>query len=199
MADFNLPTADWSWGAIRGENADYATARSTYYTQHNKGGYVGQDYSSPNYKVYRALLWYDTSSLGVGAVISKANLVWTYGTYGNFSGTDFTIYVVKFAWDTSQNFYNDTNYDGVLSADIDTTFLDTADIVNNSTHTSGDLDITRINKTGETMFGLISSRDINANTPTGTEYVRDIKPTLSVTLGGSTTVHKFFPLLGVGK
>lgn len=196
MADFNLPTADWSWGSVRGENADYATARSTFFTQQNKSGYVGQDYSSPNYKIYRSLLRYDTSSLGVGAVISKANLVWTYGTFGNLSGTDFTIYVVKFAWDTSQNFYNDTNYDGVLAADIDTTFLDTANIVNNSTHTSSDLDITRINKTGETMFGLISSRDINANTPTGTEYVMGISPTLSVTLGGS---HKFFPLLGVGK
>lgn len=196
MADFNLPTAEWSWGSIRGEDADYATARSTKFTQSNKEGYVGQEYSSPKYKVSRALLRYDTSSLGVGAVISKANLVWTYDTSGNYSGTDFTIYVVKFAWDTSQPFYNDTNYDGVLAADIDTTFLDTANIVNNSTHTSGDLDITRINKTGETMFGLISSRDINANTPTGSEYVRKIFPTLSVTLGGS---HKFFPLLGVGK
>lgn len=199
MADFNLTTAEWSWGSISGSNADYATARSTYYTQHNKSGRVGQEYSSPNYKVYRALLRYDTSSLGAGAVISKANLVWTYGSYGNFSVTDFTIYVVSFAWDTSKAFYNDTNYDGVLAADIDTTFLDTANIVNNSTHTSGDLDITRVNKTGETMFGLISSRDINANTPTGTEHVIGISPTLSVTLGGSTTAHKFFPLLGVGK
>lgn len=199
MADFNLPTADWSWGSVLGRNADYATARSTYASQQNKSGYVGQDYSSPNCIVYRALLRYDTSSLGVGAVISKANLVWTYGTYGNFSGTDFTIYVVKFAWNTSKDFYNDTNYDGVLAADIDTTFLDTANIVNNSTHTSGDLDITRINKTGETMFGLISSRDINANTPTGTEYVRGIAPTLSVTLAASSNKVRTFPLLGVGK
>ncbi len=198
MADFNLPTETGTWGYVQGLATEYASARSSG----NGGivgltGSVGQFWTGTYYKINRALLIYDTSSLGSGATIAQANLVWTTpasATGIDLSTTDFSVTVMKLNWTT----FNATHFANIASADVDGVLLNTADFAYETTFTSANLDTTRINKTGNTTFGLISSRDLSETAPTGNEYLKDCKPVLSITLGGANVTHSF-ALLGVGR
>lgn len=196
MTDFS-PGGTWTWGTIIGSNADYATAHSESSTQINQFIKAGQVLNGGTYSVYRGTLYFDTSSLGAGAAISKVNLVYTPTFYDDKSATDFDLLIVdpSTAWGY-QGFYTTANYNALLTDTIDGLFWNTSS--GSGVRTSANLSTSWVDKTGITRYGVISSRDRDGTQPTGNEYVKlNGSHTLSVTLGGNK-VHTF-SLLGVGR
>ena len=133
--------------------------------------YIGQQYVSlPKYNIYRAFVFFDTSTIASDATISAATLS-LYG-YSDGSVTDFDL--------TIQNGQPTYPHDPLEAGDYDKTLysgsggtLGTSGFV-----TTGYNDITLdstgigwITKGGATKLCLRSSRDIDAIEPTGDEYV----------------------------
>lgn len=196
MADFS-PGDKWMWGSIIGSNADYATAHSVVSNKSDRFIKVGQVLNDGTYGVYRGTLYFDTSSLGAGAAISKVNLIYTPTIYDDKSATDFDLLIVdpSTAWGY-QEFYSTANYNALLTDTIDGLFWNTSS--GSGVRTSANLSTSWVNKTGITRYGLLSSRDRDGTQPTGNEYVElNGSHKLSVTLGGNK-VHTF-SLLGVGR
>jgi len=174
--DFAGGTAD---GFIMGENgSSYAVAHSTstsaYY---GATDYIdcGQDTYGSGARVNRAFFLFDTSSIGSGNVVTQVNL-YLY-VQSNQSVTDFDVQIVKYDWsewaaDQSNATKRETAYDGCLAAAADDSiWKNTADIVVSKAYTSGNLSTAWVNKTGTTYYGLRSSRDLNADAPTGDEFI----------------------------
>jgi hypothetical protein len=162
-------------GYIYGLNAAYATARSTSYsfliTQNLAA--VGQSFQSSNYYVNRGFLKFDTSAIPDWANITQVNLKMV--CVGDYSTVDFDVQIVKQNW-VSQDPITDGNredaYDNCLSGTADSNiWQNTSGMSPNTQYASGNLDTTWVNKTGFTYYSLRSSRDLNNDTPSGTEVI----------------------------
>lgn len=155
-------------------DANYNTARTTAagdtLNSTSTWAIIGQAYSGGVYGVWRYALYFDTSSLPDDAIITSATLS-LYG-YGDFSDTDFDIQIQSgmptyphdpaVVGDYNYSYYSDnggslSTSSFVLSAYNDITLSATG--------------LTWISKTGATKLMIRSSRDINGNTPTGSETI----------------------------
>ena len=191
--DFAGGTADYS---IYGDDADYATASST-----SDGTfiatiiYVGQSKPS-RYRLYRGLVIFDTSTVDDDATITQANLTLT--ATDDDSTTDFDVQIVKYVLTGTR----ETDWDGVLSSDADSSiWRNTSGMSKNTPYASGNLSTAWINKTGNTGYGLRSSRDKNGDVPTGYEFIHlasashateGYRPVLSVTYTAATSGNPYY-------
>ena len=128
---------------------------------------VGQYWYSPAYYVYRGVVFFASGDLPDTADISAAALH-IYGE-GDYSHTDFDVTVVSFSG-SQPPVADDFDVLGTTSYGAASTSGFATDGYN--TITLNATGIAAINKSGTTVFGLRSSRDISATTPTGAEYVR---------------------------
>lgn len=189
--DFVDDTAD---GFIYGQSSSYSSARDTsdYIQVSPDGLWLGQNFSSNLYYIYRGFLKFDTSSLPDSATITSIKLKLT--VYIDNSATDFDVIIKKQNW-SSQDPLSTSNreaaYDNALTAnDDDNIWRNTNGVSANTTYESGALSTSWVNKTGNTYYSLISSRDKSATTPTNAENIllytaesttASYRPTLVVT------------------
>jgi len=149
----------------------YATAQAGagVYTQSTLRD-VGQIYYNPGYIVYRLGSAFDTSSLGAGVTITSATLS-LYG-WSDDSDTDFDITIVSGA-DLADKLV-DADYQDLLNDTTSFGSLSSASFVEGAWNviTLNPTGLAAISKTGATRFGIRSSRDISATTPTGFEEVQ---------------------------
>jgi hypothetical protein len=175
--DFAGGTADCE---IKGGSTVYATARATSTAiaatawQMN----IGQYLSGSDYYVLRLFVLFDTSSIGAGSTVTQVNLKMYNYLSSDGSATDFDIQIVKCDWSAlagaiTNATYRENAYDACLSSDADDSILvNTVSIdASRKQWTSGNLSTAWVSKTGTTYYGLRSSRDLNADVPTGNEYV----------------------------
>jgi hypothetical protein len=160
-------------GAIYGQNATYATARSTS-TGYNTGDNdinVGQNKPS-DYLVYRGFLKFDTSLLPATAVISQVNIRMVVRQ--DVSTTDFDLQIVKCDWsayDPLSAANREAAFDACLAATVDQVWRNSSGIAVNTQYTSPNLDTSWPVKAGYTYYGLRSKEDTDASAPAGAEYL----------------------------
>lgn len=163
-------TAD---GIIVGTSATYSTARSTSSGVNTTGAVanLGQRLQTGNYTVWRAFVSADTSSIPDGDTVSAASIF--VKSSSDTSDTDFLVKVYRFAWTDPLGTDQEGNFDGAYggSATLEGTLRDTASGWVAGTYYSLALDPAGINKTGNSRYALVSSRDVGNNTPAGNEYV----------------------------
>ncbi|NPU89976.1 MAG: hypothetical protein HPY87_08890 [Fervidobacterium sp.] len=160
---------------VRGNYVNYSVARATSTSYANTETYlnVGQFYyTTPAYSVWRHFLCFDTSSIPDGAIVNRAYLRMALRGKNTSNGS-FYVYIRKQDW-SAQYPISDSNretaYDNCLAATTDNTFIQvTSSTALNTYYDSGDLDVSRINKTGYTYYSLISSPDVN-NSPPPSNY-----------------------------
>jgi hypothetical protein len=163
-SDGQVKSGDGAYAFIH----DFATGNEVATTGINI--YIGQLLAGANYRIYRGYVYFDTSSLPDGGVITAATLN-LYG-YNDQSSTDFNI--------TIQNGQPDYPHDPLEAGDYDYTKYsgDGGSLTTAGFSTAGYNTITLnadgrswINKAGTTKLCLRSSRDISSTVPTGVEYV----------------------------
>lgn len=179
---------------VYGNDADWTTARSTS-TGYNDGS-GGKLYSGcrNTYVARRAALLFDTSSIDDDATITQVNLK-IYVTDDD-TGADFTVLIVKYDWSQwesslANTTYRETAYDGILAGTQETNNLGSTAGGYTGSKTSGNLATDWVSKTGNTYYGLLSSRDYNNTTPTNSyeqigfgsasNATESYRPVLSVT------------------
>jgi hypothetical protein len=203
MANFVGDAAD---GFIYGQNAVYATARSTSAAENwnNASVKTGQ---TVTYQVYRSFFKFDTSAIGADATVTQVNLKLTVET--NSTTADFVPLITKYNWSSGKR---QERYDGVLAADLDDGNFGstgTGTWSANTQKTSGNLSTAWVNKTGMTYYGVISEEHLHDSAPTASEMIEwysasatteAYRPILTVeyTSGASPVLHRL-SLLGVGK
>ena len=166
-------TAD---GYVNGIDANYATARNTSYSYEIAGTFfaVGQKYTiTPLYFVYRSFLKFDTNSIPDAATITQVNLRMVCTS--DYSATDFDVQIVKQDW-SGQDPLSDANreaaYDNCLAGtQDDSIWRNTLGMYPVTQYTSGNLDTSWVNKTGNTYYSLRSNRDKDNNAPSGNEHI----------------------------
>ncbi len=165
--------SDASFAEIGGVDEVYLTARSTASSSRTFPVSIkcGQEFipgiMGPDaYGIYRSFLKFDTSVVPNNATIIRARLRLALMSY--LSNYEFDVQIVKYDW-SAQDPVDSGNrqdaYDGCLSAALDSIWR-TIEIGSNIGFTgifySNDLDLARIDKSGNTYYGLRSSRDFNA-------------------------------------
>lgn len=132
---------------------------------------VGQETSSSNYRVWRAYVSFDTSAIPDDATVTSATLY--LAASSDNSVTDFDIKVYRLAWTEGLCANQEANFDAAYgaSATLEGTLRNTSSGWSSGTYYSMSVDPAGISKTGDTKYSVVSSRDINANSPTGAEYV----------------------------
>ena len=172
--DFSGSTAD---GEVYGSsNTSYNTARDVSLGFGDSSIFfrVGQRLNITYYFIYRSFLKFDTSDIPNDDTITQVNLKLTAQT--DNSDTDFDVQIVKQDWSGQDPLSSDnreTAYDNCLSGTADDNIWHNTDGISvNSTYTSGNLSTSWINKEGSTYYSLRSSRDKNANEPSGNEYIQ---------------------------
>lgn len=199
-------------GYVYGNNAAYATARSTAYNGSTSGAYFrcGQGVAKSIYNVYRSYLKFDTSGIGAGNTVTQVNLMLTVQST---IPTAFDVIIIKQNWSgqdplAAGNF--EAAYDNCLGGTADDNiWRNTNGLALNTQYASGNLSTAWVAITGNTYYSLISSRDIAGTTPTGAEFIgihsqeattSGYRPVLTVTYtaGGGSTFKQSRALLGVG-
>jgi len=162
-------------GELYGQDSSYATARGTSYGSDITSGTarIGQNKSGGSiYYVFRTYLSFDTSGIADGDSVESATLYVTADT--DLSSTDFLVKVYRFAWAEALNGASqEANYDGAYggSATLEGTFRDTASGWSSGTKYSMSVAAGGINKTGDSKYTMVSSRDVDNTTPDGNQYV----------------------------
>ena len=167
--DYAATTAD---GYVYGNNATYATARSTS---------SGRDITDvemclgqiTGYYVDRAFLKFTTSDIPDTDVISQVNLKLV--TVRDFSTTDFDVQIVKHDWsaqDPIATANREAAFDGCLAGTADSSiWRNTLSMSTNTQYTSGNLATDWPSKTGSTYYSLRSSLDYAGTAPTGDGFI----------------------------
>ena len=150
-----------------GSNATYATARGTYSGTVGDRLIVGQKLDAGVFSVYRPFTYFNTSTIGADATIVSATI--KFYLRDNNSTTDFDVQIVKISNDGISA--NDSGFDAILAGDADDSILVNTASSGAGYNTSGALDITHINKTGNTWYALRSSRDASNTEPSGREDI----------------------------
>ena len=160
--------AETDGGAISGQNASYAAARSTSTASDDSSGnaYCGQ---STSFQVMRSYFRFDTSSLPDGATVTDVKLY--LKVHWDYSTTDFVVQIFKFDWSTPLGSSREANYDA-SGAVFDQNWRSTSGLAVGTYYAnSTTLDVTHVNKTGYTYYMLKSEEDTNNSTPGASEYV----------------------------
>ena len=172
MTDFVSSSGD---GYIYGkETNNYTTARSTstgfdISADNHRLGQWKEDLGLSGYDYWtrRMFLKFDTSSIPDMAIITRVKLRLT--AQADSSTTDFDIQIVKQDWSSQDPIASGTReaaYDGCLAGTADDNiWRNTSGMSLNTPYESGELDISRINKTGNTYYSLRSSRDYSNTEP----------------------------------
>jgi hypothetical protein len=95
------------------------------------------------------------------------------------SATDFDIQVVGANWSASDPIGAgtcDAIFDLILAETTSVVVRNTSGIATSTQYTSPSLPVGWVNTSGSTYVGLRSSRDYDANTPTGLEYIEFKSP-----------------------
>ena len=152
---------------VYGKSTVYATARNTCFGHFSLSPLVGQEFSTPDYRVYRTGLKFDTSILS-GAIINQVNLVMTV-LNDQSTAAEFDIEIMKYDWSASDPIAagnRETIYDGILAAVLDDSiWRNTAGMAVDTPYTSGNLSTAWIEKEGSTYYALISAEDRNNSAP----------------------------------
>jgi hypothetical protein len=155
-------------GSINGVNATYSTARSTS-TGSTQNNYprIGQN-KPGNFEVYRAFVYFDTSSIGAGSTVTQVNLkVKGYEKY--ITGSDFTMQVVEQDFSSLTIASNrEAMYDGCLSGDT----AGTLEYSFRGYGSSTNLTTSYVKKDGTTTYSIRSDRDYANTEPTGAEFLQ---------------------------
>lgn len=167
--DFSDDDAD---GYLGGASFNYSTARNTVYNLDDTDSiiYIGQQYYSFSYYVYRGYLKFDTSAIPAENTISQVNLKLV--CIQDQSATNFDVQIVRQTWvdpliDDYANSYTGCR-DGTADSNI---WRNTNGMSINTQYTSGDLSVAWVVKAGFTYYSLRSSRDYSATSPSGAEYI----------------------------
>ena len=159
-------------------NAVYATARNATVYDGINTTMMGQYFSGGVYGVLRYHLHFPTASLPDWAVLDSASV--SLGPITSDSdNTPFNIHLVESTASgtaTSPDMFND--FPGWASSGT-YSVTNLANVVASNTYSNGDTvnvqlnatGLAKISKTDSTRFFALSSRDINATTPTGLEYL----------------------------
>ncbi|HDK27144.1 MAG TPA: hypothetical protein ENG48_08675, partial [Candidatus Atribacteria bacterium] len=165
--------------------ADYAQSvyvqeETTYMTAHDaETGTPNLDGASPHcgqkkdangkYWIYRGFVFFDTSFLTADALIESASLQLYYSS--DKSDTDFGVVIRNNDGIAPHNPVQDSDY-------LYSQYIGNGGSENTSQFNGTKLDISLnstgkswINKTGNTIFAIISDKDISATPPDGNEYV----------------------------
>lgn len=165
-------TANADDGQISGNNATYATARSTSTASDDTAttATIGQSLAG-TYFVYRYFVRFDTSTIPDDATIDDAELFLTADS--DFSTTDFNVQCYRYAWTSTLAANREADYDGAYGggATLEGTFRATSSGWSSGTQYSMTVDTAGINLSGYTGYTLVSSRDVAGTTPTGNERV----------------------------
>jgi hypothetical protein len=161
-------------GYIYNSGTNYNTVRTaTTGTVNNAGAFItiGQKKQigipTSTYSVYRGFVFFNTSTLPSNAYLDNATL--SIYKKDDYSTTDFDI--------TIQNGQPTYPHNPLQSSDYNKNYYSgNGGILNTSRFTSGYnaiplSNLNWVNKTGITKLCLRSSKDINGNIPTGSEYV----------------------------
>lgn len=196
-------------GSVVGGADNYATAHSTG-TSYSSGYWsttgVGQDVSfghSTNYDCSRVCMRFSTSSLaGLTLIHARLKLA---GYYNQYAAQDFDIDITDLDWSDYDpiDFSNaDSAYDAALAANKLCTWATAFSVKYGEPGygvyiESPQLDISRINQSGYTYYGLISSRDVAAIEPIESESagigILTNPPILSVTYEELFAGIKYYP------
>jgi hypothetical protein len=156
--DFTASTPGYQ---VYGQNADYATARSTSVGAINwEARRIGQ-WGSP-IAIARLICKFDTSSIGSDSTVTQVNFK---GLLTDTPSGNFDIQIVKYDWsafaaDPTNSTKRETTYDGILSGNADDSiWINTSGKSSGTQYTSGNLSTSWINKTGTTYYGLRTSYD----------------------------------------
>lgn len=161
-------------GHILGSSGTYATARSTASGSVDTDviAQVGQLFvGGAIYRVYRAFLAFDTSTLPAGAIVTGATLY--ICADNDASTTDFNVQVYRYEWSTSLASNLEANFDGAYggSATLEGTLRDTSAGWTDGTYYSLAVDPAGVSTSDYTKYTIVSSRDVSGTTPTGDEAV----------------------------
>ena len=191
-------TANTNIYNISGGSSVYATARSTSFSYGTAAGgsiFIGQRWNDPNYVIYRAYLYFDTSSIGAGSTVTQAN--YSGGIVANYASDAYDVEVVGQDWsewlgDITNATKRETAYDGSLSGTSAGVWINTGTSKTRRTkYTSANLTTTIITVAGTTYISLRSSLDVAGTAPDSDERIyifeadeatyTDCRPILSVT------------------
>jgi hypothetical protein len=178
-----------SMGEIVKSGTNYTTvhnsATGSTYTELPALDYsqIGQVFDDPDYGIYRTVIDFDTAFIPDNATPTSAKVM-LYGAY-DYSDTDFYIRIQN--W-TEPEGISTADYDAFDGVNYDNGLFNTASwtlgAYNNVTLTNFDV----IDLQGDTDIMVRSSRDVNSNSSTGSEYISfyawidgSKKPTLEVT------------------
>ena len=158
------------WGYVYGNNATWSTCRSTSTAFHVTATAMtlGQ---TTGYYTWRNFLRFDTSAIPAGAVVSSLKLRLTVTTQHASSDAVY-LRIYKYDWSAYVPIAagnREAVYDDVLGSVYDNS-LASAQINNQVVGTqalSEELDITNLNLSGYTYYGLLGNRDVNDSYPPG--------------------------------
>ena len=122
------------------------------------------------FDVYRTYLDFDTSAIPDDATITDVSL--SLKASSDYSDVDFDVRIYKYAWtEPIDSGSREANYDA-SGATYDADWRNTSGMSTGIYYDSPSLDNSWVNLTGDTKYQLRSSRDVNANTPSGDEYIK---------------------------
>lgn len=171
--DFAGSTTDCD---LVGQNADYATARSTYNNLGNDNRFrMWWRLAGGVYYVGRAFLLFDTSSIEAESTVTQVNLsLVAFSAAG--AGAIGDIQIVKYDWselagDISNATKRETAYDGCLAGTADDSIWHNDTLTGSTRYDSGNLSTAWVSKTGVTYYGLRGAKDyVGSETPAGENY-----------------------------
>jgi len=151
---------------IWGQNATYATARSTAANLDNQS-YVANNVVAAVYYTMRGYINFNTALIPDGDVVSDVKLQMVLTS--DSSTTDFDVEICEQNWaaqDPLAAGNMEAAYDGCLAASTYYVWRNTAGISINTQYTSPSLTPGYVNKTGITYYSLRNSLDRIGTTPT---------------------------------
>lgn len=159
-----------------GQYTNYATALATgNYMASTSYIRVGQRYDSGWYIVDRGMLVFDTSAIPDTDTVTAVTLGLCIAVDGT-TASDFILYIYRYNWNPAASTDNVYDMGAAGASDGQPAVKETpeADVTGKSAGdwiTISGLTTSWINKTGYTCYALRSSRDVNANAPSGLEYL----------------------------
>jgi len=201
--DYGADTAD---GYVRGQDAVFATARSTAYAHDSSQQFLSIGCSLAGiYYVDRPYLKFLTSGIPDGDTITAVATKMVF--YFDGSTYDFDIKIVKAnwgAWEPVDAAGRNTVFGLGLSSDLDDNiWRNTSGISTTTVYTSGALSTAWPSKTASTYYMLIHGGDRNNDTPIGSSYgyiagqehtTAGYRPVLAVTHAAAAGNPNFFVL-----
>jgi hypothetical protein len=204
--DYSEFTAD---GFIYGQNASFATARSTvtYFDNTYSEVYVSTYLNAGQYVVQRGFWKFNTSTIGARNIVTQVNGKYTISSVG---GTPYQkVYLHDYDWSANDPITAPncpTSYAGALTSTQDALWKDTTGLSVGTQYASSNLNTSWVNKSGNTYYAMLCDSDLNSAAPLGINAANiasqnhttaGYRPILTVLY--RLPLPKYRSLLGVGK